>query len=231
MSARYDRQTMLAEIGPEGQEKLRRASVLIVGVGGLGSVVATYLAAAGVGCLGLADPDTVSLSNLQRQVLYSTPEIGMPKTERAAARLGALNPEVQLRLHPEGFTPGNADELAGQYDLVVDCCDNFATRYLIDDACARAGRTWVYGSIGEFAGQVAVFGPKAGRRYCDLYPEREALCSRPRVTAGVVGPVPGTVGAIQACQAMEILAGFGEPLYGRLFTINLKTLTTNTFNF
>lgn len=229
MNERYARQTMLAEIGPTGQEKLRRASVLIVGVGGLGSVVATYLAAAGVGCLGLADPDTVSLSNLQRQILYSTPELGRPKTECAAARLGALNPEVKLRLHPEGLTPENADALVGQYDLTVDCCDNYATRYLLDDVCSRASRTWVYGSIGEFNGQVAVFGPQTARRYSDLYPDREALCSQPRITAGVVGPVPGVIGAIQACQAMEIIAGFGQPLYGRLFTIDLKTLNTNTF--
>lgn len=226
---RYSRQTMLAEIGPEGQECLRRASVLIIGVGGLGSAVATYLAAAGVGHLGLADPDVVSLSNLQRQVLYSEAEIGQPKTERAAARLGALNSEVKITLHPEGITPENADALAAQYDLVVDCCDNFATRYLIDDACARAGRTWVYGSIGEFHGQVAVFGPESGRRYTDLYPDRQALCSLPRRVAGVLGTVPGVVGAIQATQAIELIAGFGQPLLGRLFTIDLKTLTTNTF--
>lgn len=221
---------MLPEFGPDGQQRLRSASVLIVGVGGLGSPTATYLAAAGVGRLGLADPDVVSITNLQRQILYGEAEVGLPKTERAAERLRSLNSEVDIRLHPEELTPANADALVAQYDLVVDCCDNYATRYLIDDVCARSGRTWVYGSIGPFKGQVAVFGPPSGCRYSDLYPDREALCSRPRVVAGVIGPVAGTVGALEAWQALQIIVGFGNPLYGRLFTIDMKTLKTTIFD-
>ncbi|MDE7389269.1 MAG: HesA/MoeB/ThiF family protein [Muribaculaceae bacterium] len=225
---RYSRQIMLPEIGEEGQRRLSEASVLIVGVGGLGSPVAAYLAGAGVGTIGLADSDTVSLSNLQRQVLYSEVQIGGPKTECAAERLRGLNSDITVRLHPEGLTAENADELIGAYDLTVDCCDNYATRYLIDDVCARLGRRWVYGSIGEFHGQVSVFGD--GKRYSDIYADREALRGLPRRPAGVLGAVPGVIGAMEAAQAVELIAGFGNPLLGRLFTIDLKTMQTNLIN-
>lgn len=228
---RYSRQTMLPQIGPEGQQRLARSSALIIGLGGLGAPVATYLAGAGVGHIGLCDPDTVSLSNLQRQTLYTEAQVGQPKTGCAMQHLSAINSSLRYTLHPEGLTPSNAATLIGAYDLVIDCTDNFATRYLIDDVCARLGKPWVHGSIGEFHGQVTVFNHTLGRRYTDLYPDRDALCSLPRVTAGVLGAVPAAIGAIQASEAIKILAGFGTPLEGALFIIDFLTLETTTLKF
>jgi len=228
---RYQRQTMLAEIGEEGQRRLLGSSALVVGLGGLGAPVAAYLTGAGVGHIGLADSDAVSLTNLQRQILYSEPQLEMPKTEAALERLSALSSDVRFTLHPEGFIPGNALELAGAYDVIIDCCDNFATRFLIDDACAAAGKPWIHGSIGEFHGQVAVFNHKLGRRYAELYPDREELCALPRRTAGVLGAVPGVIGALEAAQAIKLLAGFGDLAEGTLFTIDLLTLETSLLKF
>ena len=231
LEERYSRQTMLPDIGEEGQKKIASASVLIVGLGGLGAPVATYLTGAGVGRIGLCDPDTVSESNLQRQVLYEASQIGMPKAECAAARLSALSPHTVFDILKDGFTDSNARDIAGRYDIVVDCCDNFATRYLIDDVCASLGKTWIYGSIGEFKGQVAVMNGKAGRRYIHLYPDREALCSRRKTVSGVLGPVPGVVGSIEAAETLKIIAGAGQPLDGRLFTLDLRSLSSAIFEF
>lgn len=228
---RYSRQTMLAEIGEEGQRRLIASSVLIVGLGGLGAAVATYLTGAGVGRIGLCDPDRVSLSNLQRQVLYTEQQIGMPKVEEAARRLGSQSSSTRFDLHPDGLTEENGETLAAGYDLLVDCTDNFATRYLIDDICHRLGKPWVYGSIGEFRGQVAVMNHLNGRRYADLYPDREALCALPHKTAGVIGAVPGVIGAMEASEALKLLAGFGNPLDGKLFSIDLLTLSTLIIEF
>ena len=228
---RYARQTMLPEIGPEGQRRLAGASVLVVGVGGLGSPAALYLTGAGVGRLGLADPDTVSESNLQRQTLYTEAQIGRPKPEAARERLTALSSHTRFDCYPEGLTEANARKVIAAYDLVVDCCDNFPTRYLIDDVCAACGKAWVHGSIGEFTGQVSLFNGHAGRRYADLYPDREALCRRQRTAAGVLGTVPGVIGALEASEAVKWIVGFGEPLDGRLFTIDLKTLQTEILTF
>ena len=205
--------------------------MLIVGLGGLGAPAATYLTCAGVGHIGLADSDVVSLSNLQRQTLYAEAQIGMPKTTAAHQRLSAMSADVAFTLHPEGLTPGNAAELIGAYDVVVDCCDNFSTRFLIDDVCARLHRPWIHGSIGEFHGQVALFGHRLGRRYSDLYPDREALCALPRRVSGVLGAVPGVVGALQAAQAIKLIAGFGQLQEGTLFTIDLLTLHTSLIEF
>ena len=228
---RYARQTMLREIGPEGQRRLAEASVLVVGVGGLGSPAALYLTGAGVGRLGLADPDRVSESNLQRQTLYTESQIGRPKTEAARERLSALCSQTRFTCYDEGLTAENAREVIEGYDLVVDCCDNFPTRYLIDDACAACGKPWVHGSIGEFQGQVALFNGRTGRRYAELYPDREALCRRPRTTSGVLGTVPGVIGTLEASEAIKWIVGFGEPLDGRLFTLDLKTLQTEIITF
>lgn len=228
---RYSRQTMLREIGEEGQRSLLSSSVLIVGLGGLGAAVATYLTGAGVGRIGLCDPDIVSLSNLQRQVLYTESQLGLPKVEEAAKRLQAQSSVTRFDLYPDGLTEENATKILSGYDLLVDCTDNFATRYLIDDICHRLGKPWVYGSIGEFRGQVAVMNHHRQRRYADLYPDREELCGLPRKTAGVIGAVPGVIGAIEASEALKLLAGFGEPLDGRLFSIDLLTLTTSTIEF
>lgn len=229
---RYSRQTMLPEIGPAGQERLRGARVFIVGLGGLGAPVATYLAGAGVGHIALCDPDTVSLSNLQRQTLYAEADLGKPKAECTLRRLRELNSEIDFTAVPEGFTSENAARLVADCDMVVDCTDNFTTRFLIDDTCAEAGRPWVFGAIGEFCGQVGVMNqPPRARRLTDLFPDREELMGRPQPTMGVLGAVPGTIGAIQACEAIKVITGCGEPLAGRLFFLDLLSLRSEIIDF
>lgn len=228
---RYSRQTMLPGFGDEGQRKLLDASVLIIGAGGLGAPAATYLTGAGVGHIGIADPDTVSLSNLQRQTLYSESQVGEPKTTCAIRRLSALSGVPRFTPHPEGITPDNAIGLVSRYDLILDCTDNFSTRYLIDDACHQCGKPWVHGAIGEFHGQVTVFNYRKGRRYTELYPDKEALCSLPRKTMGVIGAVPGVIGSIQASEAIKIITGIGEPLEGRIFTIDMLSMNTAIIDF
>lgn len=229
--ARYARQMLLPEIGPEGQQRLLRSAVLLVGLGGLGSAVAPALAAAGVGHIGLADPDTVSESNLQRQTLYTERQIGQPKCEAARERLAALSSHTLYDLHAEGITPENARRIIAGYDLVIDCCDNFPTRYLLDDVCVACGKPWVHGAIGAFGGMVTVFNHRRAKRYAELYPDREALCAREQAAQGVVGSVPAVVGALEASEALKILARFGEVLDGRLFTIDLKTMQTELTDF
>lgn len=225
---RYARQVMLPEIGEEGQRRLASSSVLLVGLGGLGSAVAPILAGAGVGRIGLCDHDTVSWSNLPRQTLYTEEEVGRPKCEAALRRLASLSSATRFECHAEGLTPANAERLIAAYDLVVDCCDNFATRYLLDDACAAAERPWVYGSIGPFEGQASLFNHRRGVRYADLYPDREALCSAPRRTLGVLGSVPAAIGAIEATEALKLLAGMEPSLDGRLFVLDLKNMQCET---
>ena len=229
--ARYARQMLLPEIGPEGQQRLLCSAVLLVGLGGLGSAVAPALAAAGVGHIGLADPDTVSESNLQRQTLYTERQIGQPKCEAARERLAALSSHTLYDLHAEGITPENARRIIAGYDLVIDCCDNFPTRYLLDDVCVACGKPWVHGAIGAFGGMVTVFNHRRAKRYAELYPDREALCAREQTVQGVVGTVPAVVGALEASEALKILARFGEMLDGRLFTIDLKTMQTEITDF
>ena len=223
---RYSRQTMLPEIGIEGQRRLAAATVAVIGLGGLGSAAATYLTGAGVGRLVLVDGDTVSLSNLQRQVLYTEDSVGAPKAVTAAARLASQSSATRFDVIAEDLSGANADSIVAGCDIIVDCTDNYAARYLIDDVCARHGRPWVYGSIGATDGQLAVFNHLRRVRYADLYPDREALCALPRVTAGVVGVVPGVIGTLEASEAIKIIAGFGDVLDGRLFTIDFKSLQT-----
>lgn len=222
---RYSRQTMIPEIGPAGQERLQRSSALIVGLGGLGSPVALYLAAAGVGRLGLCDADTVDLSNLQRQVLYTEADVGRPKAVCAARRLQALSSATTFDVWPHRFEGALADTLTAGYDLIVDCTDNFATRFLIDDACRRHRRPWVHGSIGGFYGQVAAFVP-GGSGLADLLADRDDLCSRPAARDGVLGAVPGVIGSLQAVEALKLLSGAESvaTLASRLLTIDLKTM-------
>ncbi len=230
-AGRYSRQTMLPEIGEEGQRRIAEASVLIVGLGGLGAPVATYLAGAGIGRLGLADTDTVSISTLQRQTLYDETCLGKPKTECAARRLSTMSSSTKLDLIPEGLSEANAQELVKNFDLVVDCCDNFSTRFLIDDVCAMTLRPWVHGSIGEFSGQVTIFNYRNRRRYSELYPDREALCALPSTTRGVIGAVPGVVGSIQAMEAIKIITGAGNPLDGRILLLDLLNSTSDIIEF
>ena len=224
---RYERQMMLKEIGAEGQRKLRDASVLIVGLGGLGSPAALYLTGAGIGRIGLCDPDTVSESNLHRQVLYDTSSLGIAKTEAAHRRLLDLSPEIIFNLHPEGLTQKNAREIIIGYDLVMDCSDNYATRYLIDRVCAEQGKRWVYGAVGELTGQLSLMNGAAEVRYKDLFPDEEYFTSLPKRTLAAFGPVPGTVGSLQAAEAVKAIIGIHSPLDGSLMTIDFLTLNTN----
>ena len=218
---RYARHLTLPEVGPVGQRLLTDASILVVGAGGLGSPALLYLAAAGIGRIGIIDDDSVSLSNLQRQVLHGTAAIGEAKVVSAARRLGDLNPEVTVEAHEKRLGVGNALELIGSYDLVIDGSDNFATRYLIGDACEILGKPWVFGSIHRFEGQVATFNLDGGPNYRDLFPKTPPAELAPNCAeAGVLGVLPGIVGSIQATEAIKIILGVGEPLSGRLLVID-----------
>ena len=216
--ARYSRHILLPGVGIEGQRKLAAARVLVVGAGGLGSPAALYLAAAGIGTIGIADFDKVEAHNLQRQILHDTPSVGRPKVESAAARLASLNPHIRVVPHPEGVTAANALALFSGYDIVVDGTDNFPTRYLNNDAAVLARRPLVYGSIFQFEGQVSVFDPARGAPcYRCLFPEPPPPGSVPNCgEAGVLGALCGTIGSLQALETIKLLLGIGEPLHGRL---------------
>lgn len=224
--ARYARQTALPEIGLEGQEKLSRARVLLVGVGGLGSPIALYLTSAGVGTLGVVDDDVVSLNNLQRQVLYSEKEIGLSKAECAAKRLQQLNSSVKITCYNERLTPENAQHIIGNYDIVVDGCDNFATRFLLSDTCQALGIPYVYGAICGLEGQVTVFchGPHPQPTYRTLFPDEEQTLRMPHPSKAVIGITPGVVGCVEAGEVLKLICGYGDSLVGKLWTIDLRTL-------
>lgn len=220
----FARQMALPEIGPCGQRRIMQASVLVVGLGGLGCPVALYLAGAGIGRMGLADPDSVSLSNLHRQLLYGRADVGTPKAGAACRRLREAAPATRFETYPEGLTPENAREVIAGYDIVVDCCDNHATRYLLDDLCASLGKPWVYGAISGFSGIASCFMPGAAVRYSDLYPDRAELSASGAASGGVIGPTPGVVGCIQAAEALKLAAGIPPALDGRILTVNLLTM-------
>ena len=220
-SERYSRQMILPEIGREGQERLRTGSVLFVGAGGLGAPAALYLAAAGVGRIGLVDPDRVERSNLHRQVLYATHDEGRLKVEAAAERLGSLNPGVEFSLHPVRLEAENALDLMDGYDLVLDGTDTFATRYLVNDACVLAGIPNVHASVSRFEGQASVFAADSGPCYRCIFeapppPGLVPSCAE----GGVIGVLPGLLGLIQATEALKLLLGVGEPLMGRLLLVD-----------
>jgi adenylyltransferase/sulfurtransferase len=218
---RYSRHLIMPEVGLEGQQRLKAARVLCVGAGGLGSPLMLYLAAAGVGSLGLVDFDVVDYTNLQRQVIHATPDVGRPKLESAAEKLRALNPYVALRLFETRLASGNALEMVRQFDLVVDGTDNFATRYLVNDACVLTGRPNVYGSIFRFDGQASVLCARDGPCYRCLYPEPPPPGLVPSCAeGGVLGILPGLVGIIQATEAVKLVLGRGEPLVGRLLLVD-----------
>jgi len=222
---RYARHLVLREIGGAGQQKLKAARVLLVGAGGLGAPAALYLAAAGIGTIGLVDPDAVSLSNLQRQVLYQTADVGRPKVEVAAERLVAINPHVGVETHPVWLDPTNARALVARYDLVLDGADDFATRFAVSDACLAEGKTLVSGALGRWTGQVGVF---AGRPcYRCLVPEippDAETCA----LVGVVGALAGVIGAMMALEAVKVITGAGEALAGRLLIYDALAAETRT---
>jgi adenylyltransferase/sulfurtransferase len=225
---RYSRHFLLPEVGEEGQAKLLQAKVLMVGAGGLGSPSAYYLAAAGVGTIGIIDNDVVDISNLQRQILHTNDRVGTPKVESAKKTLEGLNPDVKVIPYQAKLTSENIMEILKDYDLVVDGCDNFPTRYLVNDACVLMGKPNVHGSIFQFEGQATVFYPGKGPCYRCLYPEPPPAEMAPSCAeAGVLGVLPGLIGTIEALEAIKIILGKGDTLIGRLLCFNTLTMEIN----
>jgi len=236
---RYARHIVLPEIGGAGQQKLKRARVLVIGAGGLGAPVLQYLAAAGVGTLGIVDDDTVSLSNLQRQVIHDTAAVGLSKLESAKIALARINPNTNVELHDWRLTAENAEALVAQYDLVVDGSDNFATRYAVADACAAARRPLVHAAVGRFDGSITVLKPfemsadgTPNPSYRDLFPEPPPAGLVPSCAeAGIVGALTGVIGTLQAMEAIKLIAGIGEPLIGRILLYDALAARFDTMRY
>lgn len=229
---RYRRHLQLAEIGEAGQQRLRQARVLVVGAGGLGCPILQYLAAAGVGTLGLADADKVELTNLPRQILYGTEDVGQPKVEAAARALRRLNELVNYELHTIRVSPENVRDLVATYDVVVDGSDNFPTRYLLNDACVSLGRPLVSGAIYKFEGQVSVFNYEGGPTYRCLFPEPPTAAEAPDCnTTGVLNVLPGLIGTVQATEALKVVLGLGDVLSGRLWVLDTLSFQSRTLRF
>jgi adenylyltransferase/sulfurtransferase len=228
---RYSRQLMLPELGAAGQQRLKSARVLCIGAGGLGCPAAVYLAAAGVGTLGLVDSDRVDLSNLHRQILYGTANVGDDKLDCARTRLLEINPHVNVVLHRGRFTADNAMEIVANYDVVVDGSDNFPTRYVSNDACVLSAKPNIYGSVFRFDGQAAVFAPHLGGAcYRCIFPEPPPPGAAPSCAeAGVLGVLPGLVGTIQATEAIKLITGIGEPLVSRLLHVDAAKMKFREF--
>ena len=221
---RYHRQLILKDFGEAAQEKLLNAKVLVIGAGGLGCPILQYLTAAGAGTIGIIDDDIVSISNLHRQVLYSVNDIGLPKTERAFEKLQQLNPEIKFKVYPERLTSNNAADIIQPYDIILDGSDNFPTRYLVNDACVLLKKTLIYGAVSQYQGQVSVFNcsldaSKTPVNYRDLFPEPPMENEIPNCEeAGVLGVLPGIIGAMMANEAIKLITGLGKPLNDRLLT-------------
>jgi len=236
---RYARHIVLREVGGPGQAALKKARVLVVGAGGLGAPVVLYLAAAGVGTLGIVDDDAVSLSNLQRQVIHGTPDIGLPKVETAAALIARLNPHVAVEAHRARLAAGNALDLIGRYDIVADGSDNFATRYLVSDACYFAKRPLVTAAVGTFDGSLTTIRAhetasdgQPNPTYRCLFPEPPPEGSVPACAeAGILGALPGVVGALMALEVIREIVGFGESLVGRLVMIDALSMRLETLRY
>ena len=236
---RYARHIVLPEVGGPGQAALARARVLVIGAGGLGAPMLLYLAAAGVGTLGVIDDDVVSLSNLQRQVIHATPDVGMPKVDSAAAVIGRLNPHVAVELHPARLTAHNALDLIEHYDLVADGSDNFATRYLVSDACYLAGKPLVTAALGPFDGTLTTI--RAHQRGADGKPNPSYRCLFPEppppgtvpacAEAGILGALAGIVGAMAALEVIREIVGFGEGLVGRLVMLDARAMRFETLSY
>jgi adenylyltransferase/sulfurtransferase len=236
---RYARHIVLREVGGPGQAALKRARVLVIGAGGLGAPALLYLAAAGVGTLGVVDDDTVALSNLQRQVIHGTPEIGEPKVESAAAAIRRLNPHVAIELHPTRLIAANALDLVGRYDIIADGSDNFATRYLVSDACCFAGKPLVTAAVGIFDGTLTTI--RAHERRADgtpnpsyrcLFPEPPPAGSVPACAeAGILGALTGVLGSMMALEVIREIVGFGEGLVGRLVMLDARAMRFETLQY
>jgi adenylyltransferase/sulfurtransferase len=228
--ARYSRHLIMPEVALGGQKRLKTARVLLIGAGGLGSPLGLYLAAGGIGCIGLVDFDVVDFSNLQRQVLHGTPDVGRPKLHSAKERLQAINPEVQIELYETRLTSANAMAILQAYDIVIDGTDNFPTRYLVNDACVLLKKPNIYGSIFRFDGQASVFYPPHGPCYRCLYPEPPPPGEVPSCAeGGVLGILPGLIGCIQATEAIKLILGKGSPLIGRLLLYDALRMTFQEF--
>ena len=226
---RYSRHLLIPEVGMAGQRKLKNASVLLIGTGGLGSPLALYLAAAGIGRIGIVDYDVVDSSNLQRQVIHDTSKVGVLKIESARQRMLDLNPYIQVDAYNEVFSTENALRISEGYDILVDGTDNFPTRYLINDLCVMTGRPYVYGSIFRFEGQVSVFDARSGPCYRCLFPEPPPPGAVPACAeGGVFGVLPGTVGTLQGTEVIKLILGIGEPLLGRLLLYDALDMTFHT---
>lgn len=221
---RYHRQLMLSEIGEEGQIKLREAKVLVIGAGGLGSPVLLYLSAAGVGTLGIVDFDIIDESNLQRQILYDTENIGKLKTDIAKEKLTKLNPNIKYNVYNLKLDKSNAENIFKEYDIIIDCPDNFATRYIVSDVCKKLDKPHIFGAVGKFEGQMSVFNYKNGGTYRELFPENETSEYTP---LGILGVLPGIIGCLQANEAIKIITGAGNILSKKLLVIDILN---NNFN-
>jgi len=225
---RYARHVVLPEIGEEGQAKLLASSVLVIGSGGLGSAALAYLAASGVGRLGIMEPDRVELSNLQRQILFEEADIGRPKIEAARDRIEEINRECRVEIFPERLTEKNADDRIADFDIVIDCSDNFATRFALNDACMRGKKTLISAAISGFSAQLSTFKPYLGKPHpcyrclVPTTPERELTCEQ----EGIVGPLAGIMGSMQALEAVKELIGIGQSLSGRVLVIDALTMHT-----
>ncbi|WP_029286151.1 HesA/MoeB/ThiF family protein [Pedobacter sp. R20-19] len=226
----YQRQIILPELGIAGQEKLKKASILMIGAGGVGCPVLQYLVAAGVGHIGIADNDVVDLSNLHRQILYNSLDVGKPKALTAKEKLGHLNPFVKITAYQERVILENAERLIYQYDLIIDGSDNFPTRYLINDTCVQLNKPLIFGSIFKFEGQVAVFNYQQGPNYRDLFAEAPSEGEVPNCAEiGVIGVLPGIIGTLMANEAIKVISEIGETLSGKLLTMNALDCSTNIF--
>lgn len=220
--ARYGRQILLENVGESGQEKLKEARILIVGAGGLGSPLALYLCAAGVGTLGIIDDDRVAESNLQRQVLYSTEDVDKVKVVTAAEKLRAQNPHVTIKTYQDRLQPLNAAKVIKDYDIIMDGCDNYSTRYLVNDTCVELDKVFIYGAVSGFQGQVSLFNYRGGPTYRCLYPMAEGAGENTQ-SLSVLGTLPGVVATIQATEAIKLVCGVGTPLSGWVLLIDLLT--------
>ncbi len=236
---RYARHIVMRDVGGPGQAKLKRARVLVVGAGGLGAPLLAYLAAAGVGKLGIVDDDTVSLSNLQRQVIHGTPDIGRPKGESARDAVARLNPHVDVEVHPVRLDPANAAAIISQYDVVADGSDNFATRYLVADICEAERKPLVAGALGQFDASLTTLRPfetgPEGRQnpsYRTLFPDPPPPGTVPTCEeAGVLGALPGVIGSLMAIEVLRAIVGFGEPLVGKLLIVDVLTMRFETIRY